>query len=73
MVTLMANWRENVEFIYGLAVVLSVVLTYFRLYTWTGMPFALGVTAAVGGIMAGIGFAVFESEQAIERWKKLTK
>jgi hypothetical protein len=70
---MMANWRENVEFFYGLITVLSVVLTYFRLYTWTGLPFALGVSAAVAAVMVGIGFAVFESEKAIERWKKLPK
>jgi hypothetical protein len=69
----MVNWREDVEFLYGLIMVLTVVLTYFRLYTWTGMPFALGVSIAVGAVMAGIGFAVFESEQAIERWKELKK
>jgi hypothetical protein len=70
---MVVNWREDIEFFYGLATVLSVVLTFFMLYTWTGMIFAAGVSTAVGVVMALVGFAVFESEQAIERWKKLTK
>ena len=69
----MVNWREDVEFLYGLVMVLSVILTFFKLYTWTGIPFALGVSIAVGAVMGGIGFAVFESEQAVERWNRLTK
>jgi len=69
----MTNWREDIEFFFGLATVLAVVLTYIRLSTWTGVTFALAVSVAIGLILAGIGFAAFESEQAIERWKKLTK
>ncbi len=69
----MVNWRENIEFIYGLITLLAIVLTYFRLYNWTGIPFALGATAALAAAMIGAGLVAFESEQAIERWNRLTK
>jgi len=69
----MVNWREDIEFFYGLVTVLTVVITFFRLYTWTGTPFAIGVSIAISVVMAGVGFAAFESEQAIEKWKELKK
>ena len=69
----MVNWREDIEFFYGLITVLTVVITFVRLYTWTGMPFAIGVSIALTVALAGVGFAVFESEQAIEKWKELKK
>jgi len=69
----MVNWREDVEFFYGLIVVVSIVVAYFNLYPWLGMQFAIGVCAAVGVVEAVIGFAAFESEPAVEKWNKLLK
>ena len=69
----MANLRENVEFFYGLAVVISIVVVFFRLYPVWGLTMEIGVTVAVGVVEAVIGFVAFESEEAIERWNRMSK
>ena len=69
----MANWRENAEFIYGLIIVITVVVVFFQLQSWTGMMFAAAMSAVVGVVAALVGFAAFESEEAIQRWDKIGK
>ena len=69
----MVNWREDVELLYGLIVVVATVVIYFQLYPWTGVETAIVVTAGTVGILVVIGFIAFETEQAVEKWKKLTK
>jgi|PlaIllAssembly_1097288.scaffolds.fasta_scaffold3764065_1 hypothetical protein len=66
----MTNWREDGEFIYGLAIVISIVVVYFQLYNWTGTTFALIMCVVTGVVGALVGFAVFETEFAVERWNK---
>ena len=69
----MVNWRQDIEFIYGLIVVITLVIVYFRVSPIMGTELGIGVTAAVGVIEAVIGFAAFESEPAVERWNQFTK
>jgi hypothetical protein len=69
----MVNWREDVEFFYGLIVVISTVIVYFNLYPVLGIQFAIGVCVIVGVVEVVIGFAAFESERAVEKWNKFTK
>ena len=69
----MVNWRENIEFIYGLAVVIAAVVVYFQMATFAGTTTPLLIAIVVGVIGAVVGFAAFESEYAIARWEKLTK
>jgi hypothetical protein len=70
---LMVNWREDVEFFYVLAMIVSLVIVFFNLYPSWGIPTAAATTAVIGVIEAIIGFAAFESERAVEKWSKLTK
>ena len=69
----MVNWREDTEFFYGLIIVILIVIAYFRLYPWLGVELGIGVCTAIGAIGVVIGFAAFESEPAVERWKKIAK
>jgi hypothetical protein len=69
----MVNWRENVEFIYGLAIVIAVVVVYFQMATFAGTTTPLLIAIVVGVIGAVVGFAAFESEFALKRWDKLAK
>jgi hypothetical protein len=38
-----------------------------------GIPTAAATVVAIGVVEAIVGFAVFESELAVEKWNKLTK
>jgi len=70
---LMVNWREDVEFFYGLVMVVSLIVAFFRLYPWWGIPTATATVVGIGVVEGIVGFVVFESEPAVERWNKLTK
>ncbi len=61
------------EFVYGLCVVVSLVLAYFRLYNLLGVQMAIVATFALGVIEVIAGFAAFESERAVEEWNKPSK
>ena len=57
----------------GGKMVVATIIIYFQLYPWTGVETAIAVTAGTIGILVVIGFIAFETEQAVEKWKKLTK
>ncbi len=67
----MVNWREDVEFFYGLVTVVTVIVVFFRVIPYWGTPTSVATAALAGIIMGIIGFAAFESEPAVERWQKL--
>ena len=67
----MVNWREDAEFFYGLVAAISIVIVFFRLHPYWGIPTAAATAALVGVIEGIVGFAAFESEPAVERWSKL--
>ena len=69
----MVKWREDVEFVYGLCVVVSLVLAYFQLYNRFGEQMAIVATFALGVIETIAGFAAFESEHAVEEWNNLSR
>ena len=68
----MVNWREDVEFVYGLAMIISFIISYYLLYPMWGIQTATIATVIFGIIMAIAGLAAFESERAVEKWNKLT-
>ena len=68
----MVNWREDVEFVYGLAMIISFIISYYLLYPIWGIQTAAIATVIIGIIMAIAGLAAFESERAVEKWNKLT-
>jgi hypothetical protein len=70
---LMVNWREDIEFIYVLIILVSGIVTFFSLYEWTGMIFAGAADAVLIVCEAAAGFIAFETDWAIARWDKLGK
>ena len=69
----MVNWREDVEFFYGLFMVVSLFIAFNSLYPLWGIATAAATVVTIGAVEAVVGFAVFESERAVEKWNKLTK
>jgi hypothetical protein len=69
----MVNWREDVEFVYGLFMLISCIVVFFILYDSVGLTLAAVVTVVVALVEVGIAFAAFESDRAIASWERLGK
>jgi hypothetical protein len=69
----MVNWRENVEFFYVLFILLSGIGAFFAFYEQSGIQIAGVAVFIVVVIETIIGLAVFETDRAIAKWKKLTE
>jgi hypothetical protein len=69
----MVNWREDVEFIYVLAILVSAIVVFFYMYDFAGLPTSAGVAIGVVVVLALIGAAAFETDRAIATWEKLFK
>jgi hypothetical protein len=70
---LMVNWREDVEFCYALAILISAIVVFFNFYDSNGLIFAGGVAAILVVIEVVIGVAAFETDRAIATWEKIGK
>ncbi len=69
----MVNWREDVEFIYVLIMLVSSIVVFFVIYQAGSMALA-AVTVAIALVVEGIIlYAAFESPKAIVSWEKLEK
>lgn len=69
----MVNWRENIEFCYVFIMLIAGIVVFFSLYESRGVEFTGIVVAVMSLILAGVGFAAFESDKAIAKWEKLGK
>ena len=69
----MVNWREDVEFVYVLFILISTILVFFYLYDTKGLPYASITVAVIVLVEVAIGLAAFESDHAIAGWEKLGK
>jgi len=69
----MVNWREDVEFVYGLFMLISCIVVFFILYDSMGLTLAAVVTVVVVLVEVGIAFAAFESDKAMANWERLGK
>jgi uncharacterized membrane protein YhaH (DUF805 family) len=70
---LMVNWKEDVEFFYCLFVLVSLIIAFFAAYPLVGVELAAVIVVILGLVEGIIGFAVFESEPALNRWAKMSK
>jgi hypothetical protein len=70
---LMVNWRENIEFCYGLFILISAIVVFFNFYNSKGVIFAGEVAVAITITEIVIGVAAFETDWAINRWEKIGK
>ena len=69
----MVNWREDIEFIYVLSLLVSSIVVFFHYYESVGLQFAGEVVFVIVLVAALVGLIVFESNFAISRWEKLEK
>jgi hypothetical protein len=69
----MVNWREDVEFIYALSILISSIVVFFNLYETGGIQLAGEVVFVIVLIETVMGLIAFESDFAIARWDKLEK
>ncbi len=69
----MVNWREDIEFIYVLAMLVSSVLVFFNYYNTIGLQLAIEYVIVIVVVEGIVGLIVFESGFAIARWDKLEK
>jgi hypothetical protein len=69
----MVNWREDVEFIYFLSVLVSSIVVFFNFYDTIGLEMAGGIVGAVVLVEVVLGVVAFESNFAIARWERLEK
>jgi hypothetical protein len=69
----MVNWREDIEFLYGVIVLVSAIITFFSFYEGGGIATASVMTVVVVLAEVFIGYVLFGSEAAVARWEKLEK
>jgi hypothetical protein len=69
----MVNWREDVEFIYFLSMLISSIVIFFNFYETSSVELAGGIVVAIVLIEGLLGFIAFESNFAIVRWERLEK
>ena len=69
----MVNWREDVEFVYFLAVLVSTIVVFFNLYYTMGLEMAGIIVFAIVFIEVVLGAIAFESNFAISRWERLER
>ena len=69
----MVNWREDVEFVYVLFMLVSGIAVFFVLYDRTSIELSGAGVVALVLIEGLIGFVGFETDWAINRWDKLGK
>lgn len=69
----MVNWREDVEFVYVLFMLVSGIVVFFVLYDRTSIELSGAGVVALVLIEGLIGFVAFETDWAINRWDKLGK
>ena len=67
----MVNWKENVEFIYAMFMLVSLVIAYFNVYPLIGVQIGAGITVVIGVIEGIVGFVLFESGRAQKKWGKM--
>jgi hypothetical protein len=70
---LMVNWREDVEFIYFLSMLVSSIVVFFNFFETNSIEFAGEIVAVIVLIEALLGLIAFESNFAIARWDRLEK
>ncbi len=69
----MVNWREDIEFIYVLAMLVSSILVFFNLYDTRGLQTAGEWVVIIVVVEAVAGLIAFESDFAIARWERAEK
>ncbi len=69
----MVNWREDIEFIYVLSMLVSSIIVFFELYNLYGLQLAAEVVVGAVLLEVLVGAFAFESPYAIHRWEKLEK
>ena len=69
----MVNWREDLEFVYALFVLVSIIVIFFTLYDSSGLVLASLVGVVVGFAEIMFATVAFESERARTNWENLGK
>ncbi len=69
----MVNWREDIEFVYALFMLVSCIVVFFVLYDSMSLTLAAVATGVIVLVEAAIAFAALESDTAIANWEKLGK
>lgn len=69
----MVNWREDIEFVYVLFMLVSSIVVFFVLYDSLSLTIASAIVGVVVLVETGIAFAAFESERAQASWERLNK
>ena len=69
----MVNWREDIEFVYALCILVSGIIVFFYPYDTMGLASASLIVAGVTLVEVLIGFAGFETDRAIATWEKIGK
>jgi hypothetical protein len=69
----MVNWREDIEFIYVLIMLVSSIVVFFTIYDFAGLTVAAVVVAVLLMAEIGVAFVAFETQGAIKSWEKIEK
>jgi hypothetical protein len=69
----MVKWREDIEFIYVLIMLVSSIVVFFTVYDFAGLTVGAVVVAILLFAEIGIAFLAFETEGATRSWERLEK
>jgi hypothetical protein len=69
----MVNWREDIEFCYALAILISGILIFFGFYDSRGLQYAGELSGGIVAVMIIVGVGVFETDRARAIWDRLEK
>jgi hypothetical protein len=69
----MVNWREDVEFCYALAILVSAILIFFGFYDSRGLQYAGELAGGIVAVLIIVGVGVFETDRARDVWERLEK
>ncbi len=69
----MVKWREDVEFIYVLIMLISSIVVFFTIYDSAGLTVSAVVVAILLFAEIGVAFLAFETEGATKSWDRLEK
>jgi|WetSurMetagenome_2_1015567.scaffolds.fasta_scaffold35849_3 hypothetical protein len=69
----MVKWREDIEFIYILIMLVSSIVVFFTIYDFAGFTVGAVVVAVLLIAEIGVAFVAFETEAATKSWERLEK
>ena len=67
------NWREDVEFIYVLCILVSGVILFFHFYNNMGLSTAGTIMVGIVLVELVAAYLAFETDRAISNWEKIER